>query len=310
MRLPLLITGLLAATTNALAIEYFFISLEQNNAQTNAAEVTERNHEFYATVEGTGFPYGTVSVNGGPEHTLVDEGDFLEYSQTFSSESALTTFAPLGGTYTLGGYNDNIPSATPINITGPGGAFADRLPTAPRFTISGVTGTWSTVLDGNNLPVGIFTFDPTSVTSFTVTLNAFDTPTDGAFYGGFASVGSVNGNVYSEIDEAGSGPDALPGSPTTTTLTFTKGLADNAGDGDPLTYGFVDGNTFELEGGFFNIVSLTETGLGDGSEKGFIFGNTTSFLLKADSSAIPEPSSYAALIGGLALAGALLRRRR
>lgn len=305
----LLLTALLTATNTVFADGYVFVTLEQKNAQTSASGTEVRDYLGSVTVEGVAnATSATVSLNAGTPEPLAADGDVLEYREPLSTELELTTNFPLNGTYTVN--VTGTPNAT-STLTGPGGSFADFRPVNPVFTLGGVTGTWSTVLDENDLPVGIFTFDPTGVTSFTVTLNAFASGTPGSHYGGYASVGTINGDNYTFVDEAGYGPEEIPETPATTVFTFTNGQPADGGDGNSFTYGFVDGDFLELEGGFFNIIGLSDSGLGDGSEKGFIFGNVTTLLLKADStSAIPEPSTYATLLGAFALAGALLRRRQ
>jgi hypothetical protein len=305
----LLLTGLLTAANTVYADGYVFVILEQKNAQTSESGTEVRDYMGSVMVEGIAeATAATVSLNSGTPEPLASDGDVLEYREPISSELELTTNFPLNGTYTVN--VTGTPNAT-STLTGPGGSFADLRPANPVFTLGGVTGTWSTVLDENNLPVGIFTFDPTGVTSFTVTLNAFVAGTPGGHYGGYASVGLIDGETYNFVDEVGYGPEEIPETPGTTVFTFTKGEPADGGDGNSFTYGFVDGDFLELEGGFFNVIGLSDSGLGDGSEKGFVFGSVTTLLLKADStSAIPEPSSYATLVGCFALAGALLRRRQ
>jgi hypothetical protein len=304
-----LLTAALLATPAAFAEGFVLVSVEQNNSQISASDTMIRDYTAFATVEEiSAANSATVSVNGGSPISLVaEEGGYFEASQSSSSLSALTNAFPLGGTYT---FNVTGTPNTTSTITGPGGAFTDRRPANPVFTLGGVTGVWSTFTDTNGSTRGRFDFNPTGVTSFTVSLNALSTPNNGSHYGYFAQVGSVNGNTYTFIDEIGDGPLSFSTPPTPTVLTFTNGLASNAGDDNPLTYGFSNGSFLEVEGGFFNIVGLSPSGLGDSSEKGFLFGNVTSFLLVADTSVIPEPSAYGALLGGFALAGAVLRRRR
>ena len=241
----------------------------------------------------------TVSINSGPPIPLINEGDFFEIEGGYGSVGEMETQVPSGGSYAFaitGGPNGS------TTLTGPGGTYANNTTSTPVFSIAGVSGTWSIGAGG----IGVFSFDPTTVaSSFTITLNAYSSANPGSAYAYFASVANINSG-YTFIDEAGDGPipDTTPA--TATTLTFTKDLADNAGDGDASTYGFVSGSVFEIEGGFFNVLGLTNTSFGDGSQQAFVVGQTTRFQLQA----IPEPSSFATIAGAAMLALAGLRRRR
>jgi hypothetical protein len=92
-------------------------------------------------------------------------------------------------------------------------------------------------------------------------------------------------------------------------LTFTKGAGPlNAGDSDPLTFMFTDGNFFELEGEHVNFFSLddssAELGLApDSAAKGFIYQTVTSMLIETDSNHTAGPSvPVFGALGALALA--------
>jgi len=73
---------------------------------------------------------------------------------------------PIAATYTYDYVRDGISRS--LSNTGPTGiTFANAAPATPLFTISGVSGNWSVDVFGR----GVFSFDPASTSSFTVTLN-------------------------------------------------------------------------------------------------------------------------------------------
>lgn len=300
----------LAATHVAFASDSLItVALEQHNYQTGAATVAVEPNGYvtYASVENIpSVTSATLSINaGGATSIPLEDSNFYELQNSYATSGALTAAYPTNATYTF-----NITSSSPgsapsgsTTITGPGGTFAGNLPVTPLFSFGGVSGTWS--LQGN---VGVFTFNPASVTSFTISLTAYNATNKGGYYGSYVDVSDVN-NSYTEVDEAGEGPTSDATASTATTLTFTKDLAANGGDADPLTYGFVSGSSYYIEGGLFNVFNLDNTTLtnGAGIQQAFVFGQTTGFILQA----IPEPSTYAQLVGGFAvIAACALRRRR
>ncbi len=139
-----------------------------------------------------------------------------------------------------------------IDITAPGVAFASALPAQPVFSFEGVDGNWSTGNDG----VGVFTFDPTVTESFTVTMTKFSVSHLGTHYV-FSTVVQREDQGFDPLGKASSGiRSGTEGDPLIEleeiTLTFTRGLALDAGDADDTTYGFQDGSSFDLEGEFVN----------------------------------------------------------
>lgn len=294
---------LAAAAANA---QLTIISVERYHHQTSASSApVVVGHTFYATAEGfAAETTATVSADAGllngTLQALDDEGDFLEYASSQPTHPALLADFPLSAKYSV---TVTGPASGTATIAGPGGFLSAVLPVTPRFTISGISGAWS-VENGQ----GVFTFNPTGVTSFTVTTNGYATAGSGGHYGAFFSVGEVSSG-YHEIGEVGVGPEEDIVSYNAPVFTFTNGLAANAGDGDDRTYGFTNGSIFELESGFFNVIGLTESDAGVG-QQAFIVGNVTSFLLRADTSAIPEPATYVQIFGAVAAVAAVVYRRR
>jgi PEP-CTERM motif len=305
----LVFAGLITASAHLAAQDkYVIVSLEQFNYQTNTSTVSPVEYTAFASIEGfagvTGTP--TVTVNGGSAINLPQDPGIpglYEVQDDEASSGALTALYPTNVNYEFNFTQSSLPKS--VTITGPGGTFSSQVPFTPVFTIAGATGNWSSGFQG----IGVFTVNSvTNGTSFTVTLNAYNRFTAGGNYGFSTDVADISSG-YSKIEEFGNGPvpDTTPS--TTTTLTFFLNGTTNNTDNVPLTYDFGSGTNYEIEGGFSNIFNLGATGLGDGSQEAFIFGNYTAFQLVAGA-AIPEPSTYGALLGSFALAGALLRRRR
>lgn len=314
---PAAIAASLTLIATAANAQLTLISLEQHHRQTSNSTTSVAGYSFYATAEGfdtvtSATVTATAGSLSGTDQQLPDRGDFFEYEdESPATALALTTNYPLGATYTI--TLAGTPSGT-VSITNTSGkTFTELLPDAPVFTLTGansqpLTGTWS--IEGNQ---SVFTFDSTSVTSFTVTTNGYSVVSPQGHYAGYFSVADTT-NTWAELGEVGVGPvaDPIGDTPgyTPPVFTFTKDLAPDADDLDDSTYGFTNGTEFELEAGFFNVIGLTDSGLNDGSQKAFIVGTTTSFILRAQASAIPEPSTYAQIFGAVAAVGAVIYRRR
>ena len=339
----------------------FFSSVETYSYQTGESTSSVVSYDGFDDLDGpmNGEPdaftgewtsggeseYYGVKINNGS----VDEIPYSEQYELwkrnqndgFASEAALLSARPVNATYThvLHLKDEALEESSPgshkfvdveVDITAPGVAFNTALPATPMFSISGVDGVWSTGHDG----IGVFTFDPNSVSEFTVTMSVYNTSYQGANYVYAATVGTIDG-VYETVDHASSDllgvyPDVV-GNPLNEmnqiTLKFSKGLADNAGDGDATTYGFGNDSAFELEGEFVNawlengttaeIDALkTAFGISDPDEeitdleieKGFIYQSVSAFQLRAEGAVAPEPSSVSLLaLGVLSL---VLRRKR
>ena len=220
----------------------------------------------------------------------------------------MLTARPINATYThVMQTNDS--GRLEFEIDSPNLSLEESIPVQPLFTFSGVDGTWTTGYDG----IGRFEFDPMSTSEFTLTMNLFEAQTIGTHYTSAVTINRVDqgfvglGSTSLGMQEASVEPSGL----ASLVLTFTRGLADDAGDADPTTFGYQEGITFELEGEHVN--AWLETGpssIGDYEfelTKGFVTQTVTGLELHALDS-IPEPSASALL--ALSFSGFLLRRRR
>jgi len=215
--------------------------------------------------------------------------DAYKRRQSWDSVAEMVAARPIDATivHTLQGS-----PAGAVTITAPGIAYADGVPISPLFEISGVSGYWTYNMQGE----GIFNFDAASVSSFTIRLNSYPTSMQGPdfFYG--ASVADISG-PFTRIDEQHSGLLAAGAAAPPFSMSFTRGLPLDGGDADAATYGFEEGSFFHLEGEFGNVFGFGDAGLGEGSQKAFVYQNNTSLLIRA----VPEPSTFMLLGIGVLL---------
>ena len=281
------------------------------SAQTVQIVVLDRNVNYTQTVAGSaslasGTPYeASAFINGSNLNQLSSfsfkkPGDAVTvYSGTqdgsewsaptsgnaFSTMSALNT-AFGAGTYTIsavrtvgGAYSDS--SLTMTDLLG---TTNDGLPNTP-FVIATQGGnpvTWS----GGKMLV-----DPTL--SLTLTSTTFTTN----FTNGQGRIGL---GVFGSIADQETDNEITDGSFTFTGNTAQLVIAANT---------FTSGQSYNGDMEFNNIQgSLVDlSGIYGGSAKGIVlYSAFTSFQLQA----IPEPSTYAAILGALALAGVAIHRRR
>lgn len=290
-------------------------SLEQYNYQTGDSTLTVRSYDAFDEYHGpidingvSGVNGLSVAINGGTATTIAYNPQYetFKQSQSWNNVDDMIAARPVDATYThtLSGM-----PAGAVTITAPGHAYADAIPVNPLFTISGVNGTWSINSEGT----GVFTFDPSSVTSFTMSMNRYSESNRLGFQqGGHYAYGLVVADLSSGYTPLGGLSSGLIAESTLDeqfTVTFTQGLTLDAGDNDDSTYGFTPGSFFEIEGEFVNIFNFAATTLGDTTvEHGFIYQTVTSVLIQA--APIPEPETYAMMLAGLGLVGWSVRRRK
>lgn len=188
----------------------------------------------------------------------------------YATSGALTT-AFVDGNYTMT-FNSGA-------YTTPTRALSSTLfPNVPQFTLTSGSGTWV----GNMLHV-----NPSVELVFTT--NTYTTN----FLAGSTRVGwDVSGNGYS----AGGGMGDFSGNSATITITAGSLIA---------------GNTYDLYAEFGRILdntTLTSTGITglEGATFATMLHSGTSIQLYA----VPEPASYAAILGALAFVGVMMRRQR
>lgn len=291
----LVIAGLAGFAASARAD--VFVSHERMNDQTSDSGVVLRDVKAYAEIDGvSGITAATVSgggFGGSTALTQVSPTYWEAKSAPYATGAALAVDFPANTPYTVSWTGA---SGSPVTLTSPASSLGNYYPGAPVFTLSGVSGTWST-FSGR----GVFTFDATTVSSFTVSLNAYQNPTTtGAQRMAFADV-EVSGTTRADVSD-------IPGSGAPDTgllsLTFTTDLvAANASATDALV-GFSAGEFLDVGAGFVNASSFNNAGSSGGLEA-FALVNRTEFTLAA----IPEPSAYGAC-GAAALAGVVAVRRR
>lgn len=322
MKMKLLTFGLLLVGMQAQG-QFVNSSLEQYSYQVGDGTLEVRSYDGYDEFEDvdtlTGFSQYDFRVGGGSWETIGfdPEQDAYKRGIFYPTLAAMLAPRPEDGTYEHRiTWNDTTTSTVTLAADRPD--YAVAIPNDPVFTIGGITGgAWSR--NGGEHDAGVFTFDPGQFAdgeSFTVTMNAYAGPTNGAgqasavfiadIVSGFNSIdefAAINVPQWGETDDV-----SVP-----IVLTFTKGAGPiNAGDADPLTYFFNDTSRFELEGEHVNLHSLedasAELGLPDDTvAKGFVYQTVTNFIIVADPSHVPEPSSLALVGLGTLMA---FRRRR
>ena len=281
-------------------------SLEQYSYQVGDATLEVRSYdgfdEFEDVVSLSGFDRYEFRVDGGPWETIGYDASFDAFKRgiQYPSLAAMLSARPESGTYEHRITRSDMSMST-VTLSGPRPAYASEIPNDPVFTINGVSGgSWSR--NGGTENTGVFTFDPGQFAdgeSFTVTMSVYGGPTGGPGQASSVLVADVSDSFTTldefaliNVPEFGETDDVS----TPITLTFTKGAGPlDAGDGDPLTFMFTDGNFFELEGEHVNFFSLddasAELGLGtDSVAKGFIYQTVTSMIIETNSNHVGAPS--------------------
>lgn len=314
-------TALFFAATQAQA-QFVSSSLEQFSYQIGDATLEVRSYDGFEEWEGVdtlpGFAQYDFRVDGGAWETIPYDAEFDAYKRgiQYPSLAAMLAARPESGTYDHRITRTDTTTSI-VSISGTRPAYASGIPNDPLFTVAGVTGgTWSR--NGGTLNTGVFTFDPDQFLdgeSFTVTMNGYAGPTSGAGQASALFVADVS-TSFTPLDEfARINVPAFGETDDVTvpiTLTFTKGTGPlNAGDADPLTFMFSDGNFFEFEGEHVNLYSLedasAELGLApDSVSKEFIYQTVTSMIIATDSNHGSGPAVPGlGALGALALVGLL-----
>lgn len=310
---PLL--AMLAAATAAQA-GGVFSSLEQFNYQQGFGTLGLRTYDAFDELDTLPDVTGlTISVNGGTPEVISQNPEYdnaFKRRLSWATVNDMVTARPVNATitHTLSGTPSGV-----VSITAPGHAYADAIPVSPIFSIqfngTGANATWVPNGSGQN----ILYFNPTNITSFTVTMNRYgdsDRPgfQQGEYFASSLYVADLTAPTYTIIG-AQSTDGVEAGQPDSQfSVTFTKGAPLLGGDSDPTTYGFNLGSYFNIEGEHANVFGLSDAGLTGDHVKAFIYQNNTSFLIRAMAAPVPEPATVASLAGMCALGCASLRRRR
>ncbi|MBS0631861.1 MAG: PEP-CTERM sorting domain-containing protein [Verrucomicrobia bacterium] len=248
------------------------------NSGTDLNPVSATPFYFTAAIEGLSSGTGTLTLpDGTTTYSLTSTGSRLLYtSGNFASAGALTTAFP-----------DSADTATPptapfYTVATPGGAQTAALGLSSD---SGSLNAPFVTLTGGGWAGGTYVFNPAN----TVTIS-------------FNLISGASGNFHYNADVNGAG---LGGAGPSNFI---------AGSTAPMTFNLQDigtpiaGNTYTIEVGYDYIQFYNPDAFGDSSNvtgAGLYEYRTTVNLM-----AVPEPASTAALLGGLALAAALWRRRK
>lgn len=304
-RVELLLVAALALAPLSAEAGMIASSLEQYNYQTGESVFSIRSFDAFDEIsDQDAFPGVTgllVQVDDGPQEIVPFNPlyDAFKRRQSWGSVVEMVAARPIDATivHTLQGSPEGS-----VAITAPGIAYADGVPPNPRFAIIGMSGYWTSEPNGQ----GVFNFDATGpVDAFSIRLNPCPTGALGSDFFCGTSVRYVSGGL-GQFDEQHSGLLTPGMSPPSFAMSFTRGLPADGGDADPSTFGYSAGSLFALEAEFGSIFGLSDAGLGEGSQKAFVFQNNTSLLVRA----VPEPSMFALLGAGTLVVCLGVRRRR
>ena len=269
----LLYCGMVAVATAQTIATWSFTKFE-SQVQTNVSTLGPSTYQLQAKVTGSDLNLLSAAqfqpLGVGPTYTLAGAPGSISYN----SMPPVSAAATLDGTYGNGNYSVTL-GGTTVSSIGFGSSDNYLAPT-PIATFS--QGTWSS----NKLII-----DPTqSLTiSWTVPNN-------------FGSTG-VSDSMLLYVNGPGSPIQGL--SPYVLTSGASGSTAQYTISANALQSGMTYNSGLEF------IALMSSDGADFGSAQGsFTFENATNFQLQA----IPEPSTYAAISGLLALAVAAYRRRR
>jgi hypothetical protein len=277
-----LFSAMLAATiASAQTIDFLFVTKLVDYDQTDATTATPISNPYIilSSIDGTGlsgsFPVSpTVAVSSTGSATLItltSDTDGWHFESTgYPTQGALNAVYG-SGTYTL---QSSSFSNSVLNLSN-----ADLYPNAPVATIttnSGLGLQWSG---------GVLLVTPSLFTTFTITTNTFATNYNPSLNHIGISGDSFNTDVSAESFNDADG--VL--SHNIASATFLGGSSNKS---------------IELE--FNNIIDYFANTPGAGNTSVSAFTSATKISIQV----IPEPSAYAAILGALALAGVLIRRRR
>lgn len=298
-----------ATTLNAQTLSSVYLYRGQENVQTDATTVVANPTPVSSTyggplnwgveVRGTGLSAPVITLPGATNNSTIN---------STQHNSGVLGFNSGDGAWEYGSPNFNnigFPStggATDRNARFPAGTYTIAISglttvsltynlisvTTMQFSLTnGTGGTWS---NGN------YYFDPTqalTISSASTPFSNFNTTTGG----------QVNGAIKFGIYDSGGNP--ISGSSSTrfyldnTNLTTNPNYIDYTVAANTLTAG----STFKIVG---NYVAVSDQNSTNGSTNLAFFNGSTSITLIA----IPEPSTYAAILGAFGLGVAAWQRRR
>jgi hypothetical protein len=272
-----MVTGTIAS---AQAIEFLFVTklVDYEQTDANTADLVSNPYIMAANIDGTdlsgSFPVSpTVAVQNGTQSliTLTPNGEGWHFESIgYASQAALNT-AYGSGTYT---FQSSSFANSELNLSN-----ADLYPNAPVATITTNTGL------GLQWSGGVLLVNPGLFSTFTIATNTFATNFNAASNHLGINGSSFNTDVNSE--------------------SFNSAVNDLSLNIEAATFlGGSFNKSLEIE--FNNIIDFFEDTPGAGNNSVSAFTSVTTISIQV----IPEPSTYAAILGVAALAGAMIRRRR
>jgi hypothetical protein len=269
-----------ASLASSQAIEFLFVTKLVDYEQTDASTVGLVTNPYImaANIDGTAlsgsFPVSpTIAVQNGTQSLItltLDDDSWHFESSGYASQAALN-LAYGSGTYT---FQSSSFTSSVLSLSN-----ADLYPNAPIAAIttnSGLGLQWSG---------GVLIVDPSLFATFTITTNAFATNFNASANHIGISGDGFNTNVNAESFNDADGVLSL----NIASATFLGGAS---------------GKGLEIE--FNNLIDFFANTPAAGNTSVSAFTSVTSLNIQV----IPEPSTYAAIFGGLALVGVAILRRR
>jgi hypothetical protein len=313
-------TALLALSTASLASAQSYKLLGWENDTSQISDNTTDGSAYAFSAGSSDASTVTTTPIGADLYSL--QGDNVR----FQTNQLRATAYPTTGNYIVNGTTIAAPGAA---------AIASRTPATPFVAVSSAFnggGTWSSfgataetfngsgsffnVLKPNSTHQahhGLFQFDASKNTTFTLSVAGLAAITNNT--GEVARQVSMtitdyqNNVTLAEVSNiVWNGTDAVAG----ITITFNNTLAPDTDAADAIVnYDFSKGLTsaIAIEVGYDNIVGTNTSGLITGND----FSVYNEFTLQAGfvaPSAVPEPSTYAAILGAIALGATAVKRRR
>jgi hypothetical protein len=306
-----------AVGLSAQTVDFLLLQWQQDLRQTSASEggivpLSPTPYRFGASVEGptdtslTGTTFTSVTMvktdgGNGLSFTFDSEDGAWRYEATpYATENSMTADFPTSG-----------PSPYQLELNGSGPINSLTLPQTVTFpnTVTSLStvnlnAPFVTLTNGTWLPNGTYLVTDLNA-AVTISFNSvFDTApgeTDSFHYDiwvdGPNSVTLTGGDSEGFINYDPTTNNTPAAASAIPNLTIAAGS-------------LIDGNTYNLEIGYDEILAATPDVLGAGTFAALVAGARTNITIVTPLAAVPEPSTYAALLGAFVLAGVVVVRRR
>lgn len=314
---PLLVALALGLTVglSAQTVDFLLLQWQQDLRQTSASEgdiypLSATPYRFSAAVEGadgdalTGTTFTSVTMikpdgSTGPSFSFDSFDAEWRYESTpYPTETMMTTAFPTSGLnqyqFVLSGSGTiNTDISLPTNVT---------FPVVPPLSTVNLNAPFMTLSGGMWLANGTYLVPDLSV-PVTIGFNAV-----------FETVPGATDSAHYDVWVDGPNSVSLTGGANEGFINYDPTTGTAAASAVPnLTIAgasLIDGNTYNLEVGYDQIIAATAGVLGGDAFAAAVAGVRTNITIVTPLAAVPEASTYAVILGALALCGAVCVRRR